>query len=908
MHSSLAFVLASCLVSEVPAAPAAPNLVRNPSFEEDAGRDGMPPHWRFSGDSRRVRQTLSLDAGRDGKRCARLDCTRFEAGNPACHAMLCQMDVPVKAGTAYRLTLWARAERIGAEIVSIAISDTRAWANCGLDDAFYPTRDWQPYEFLFRATRDCPAESRLQIWFGSTGTLWVDDVAMAEAGRDLYRPGQVIPRLAGARNLVPNGSFECGTDGWGSAEWDRTAHWGGPMNRLFGELDEKAARHGRASLRIDLGPENRPVSFFDYYELHRAPVLAPLAASEGFLDVEPGKPHVLSVWMKAAAPDTPARLAVRQFQGGAFDRAVRVSTDWERHALEFTPSGRWCYVLAGPDLRPAPGGPRAPDRATLWLDAVQLEQAPGPADFHPRAPLELGIGTDREGNVFDWDEPLRWTVRVARAQTSAPGRAEVDLRLTDFFDQEVWRERLDVDVQPGESPARSVELAPDALRRGFLRLRAEAAVGEVKTSRAMRLAAVPVHRQKDSRFGVNHAYPWPHLLDLSRKAGLVWVRDWSLKWQEVEPEKGRFTFAQTDFQIDRPLAHGLQVLGLLPFPASNWSSSAPESVKAADRYPQNRARVAYAPRGEREFEEYVARTVAHHKGRIRWWQVFNEPLFTDYSLPRAAGYGGADYARWTAAFARAARRADPDCRVLAGIGYLGEGQIMKDFDEFFGAGGLAAIDAVDVHHYPRIRPPEFAAKLLHELNGLMDKHGGRKPLWLTEYGYYADDDPSSLPMPHSGFDRPLASEQLQAAYCVRWAAIMLSGGVDKVFYHAGTCDGVNRDSLQGIFYEYGGAPHKVYAAQAVMARLLTPECKAAGNLDLGEGVWGCVFREGQRHVAVVWAAAQAQPAEVRLARDKLVLWDLMGRAQPGRAFVPGPVPVYVLAEGLTDEEFRAAVR
>ena len=72
MHSCLAFVLASCLVSEVPAAP---NLVRNPSFEEDAGRDGLPPHWRFSGDSRRVQQTLSLDAGRDGKRCARLDCT-----------------------------------------------------------------------------------------------------------------------------------------------------------------------------------------------------------------------------------------------------------------------------------------------------------------------------------------------------------------------------------------------------------------------------------------------------------------------------------------------------------------------------------------------------------------------------------------------------------------------------------------------------------------------------------------------------------------------------------------------------------------------------------------------------------------------------------------------------------------
>jgi len=426
----------------------------------------------------------------------------------------------------------------------------------------------------------------------------------------------------------------------------------------------------------------------------------------------------------------------------------------------------------------------------------------------------------------------------------------------------------------------------------------------------MRLAVIPAYQAGDSRFGVNHAYPWPHLLDLCRKAGLVWVRDWSLKWQDVEPEKGRFTFAETDLQIDRPLEHKLRVLGLLPFPSSNWASSAAGSVTTSGAYPQNRARVAYAPRDAAEFENYVGQTVRHYKDRITWWQVFNEPLYTDYSLPRSHGYTGADYARWTVAFARAARRADPQCRVLAGIGGLSEG-VLDDFEKFFAAGGLEAADAIDIHHYPQLRPPESIERLLEQLNAMMDRHGGRKPLWLTEYGYYAEDEPWSVPMPSSGFDNPLASEQLQAEYAVRWAVIMLANGVDKVFYHAGTCGGINAGSLQGVFYEYAGQPHKVYAAQAVMAHLFTPETRFVRRLALGESVKaylfhdGRRFHEGHRLIAAVWAPGPAPTPLLRLSNDKIQLWDLMGRPQADRQFRPSGTPVYLVADDLTDEAFAA---
>ena len=100
-------------------------------------------------------------------------------------------------------------------------------------------------------------------------------------------------------------------------------------------------------------------------------------------------------------------------------------------------------------------------------------------------------------------------------------------------------------------------------------------------------------------------------------------------------KKGRFTFDQTDYQIDRPLAHHLRVLGLLPFPSSNWSSTAPAGVTGkGGRFRKSAGGGLRPARIPAEFEDYVAATVTNYKDRIGWWQCFNEPLYTDYALPR----------------------------------------------------------------------------------------------------------------------------------------------------------------------------------------------------------------------------------------------------------------------------------
>lgn len=138
--------------------------------------------------------------------------------------------------------------------------------------------------------------------------------------------------------------------------------------------------------------------------------------------------------------------------------------------------------------------------------------------------------------------------------------------------------------------------------------------------------------------------------------------------------------------------------------------------------------------------------------------------------------------------------------------------------------------------------------------------------------------------------------------------MLFANGVARIFYHAGTCDVVNRDSLQGIFFEYGGEPHMIYAAQAVMAHLFTPACRFVKRLTPGDSIKGYLFRDGTRLVGVVWALPGAAPRSIRLEDKRLRLRDIMGRPGATRGFTPTETPEYIIGDGLPVEAFEAGLR
>jgi len=864
----------------------AANLIPNGGFEADADGDGMADGWRFSGDES-VTVTWSLDEGVEGQFSQRLDCTAFERTSPASHVMLALNDgFALREGQWYRLTFQARGRDVLGSAAQVAIQQTGPWENLGCDHSFRLRPEWQPVETTFRATKTVERSLRLQIWFMSTGTMWLDDVRLTPTQPVQRRYTEVLPDL-GSKNLIPNASFDCGTSGWGSIT--QMSGWGGNVNTLMGEIGHTPARPGNPSLKIAVDRATAPVLYFDYFEPIAQPVLMPLLANRGWISVKPGEEYTLSADVKSEPPATPVRLRVYEAFAGTQDRDLEATGDWQRVYFTFRPSRDQVFVALGPnlteiDLR----------RATLWVDDVQLEHGPTATIAELRAPVEVGTEWEQPGHLFPSREGACFSV-IAHNQSAGSRTVHLTAAVTDYRDAPAGALSFSLDIPALSARRKVVRLNPPG--RGFFRVSLSCEGGALIPTRPERFAVIQECRDRDGLFAMNHAYPPQELNRLSQQSGLTWFRDWSLKWQHVEPEKGRFEFADADRQIGRVLELGLNVLPLLPFPSSDWASSAPESVKSGGNYPANRERAAHMPRDMDEFANYVRTCVLRYKNRLHAWEIMNEPIYTNYALPRDAGYEPADYVRLLAVAYRAVKQADPQALVIGGIAASPDGYTR----ELIEAGGLEHLDALNLHMYPGWQAPEGYVEPLRKLRAMMAEAGALKPLWFTEGAYYADDDTPWEPF-ESWLTR-LDSELLCSAYLVRLDAILLAFGAEKIVYHSGTPGSINNEGVDGVFWEWSGAPRKMAAAQAQLTALLGPDTKTLGLLS--EDPYAAVFHSRGRTVVLLWSDRSEPPTFA--ARGGGQLLDLMGNPLAGPVAL-GEVPHYLLLPGLQSAEaVRAAL-
>ncbi len=875
------------------------NLVANGSFGLSQRQTDAPDDWTAAGDPT-VQQRLSLDTGHDGQRCAKLVCAEFKGDGPAAHAMICQVGkVSLRRGQWYQLTCWAKEEGIRGGAVEVALSNTRPWGNAGLADALVAGSKWERFEFRFRATEDLPAEtSRLQFWFKGTGTLWLDDVVLAatESGQEWF------PQIStdGAKNSVPNGSFECGAAGWGSFTYGLSG-WAGNLYRLEGEMDRTVAQHGRQSLKITLTPQTLPVFWFDYYEPVRQPVKRVLVANRGWFRVKPGEPFTLSAFLRADAEGVAAQLAVNEAPSRLARHEVKVGREWTRFAFTFVPSQPFFFVALGLDLEASKR-----DAATLWIDAIQLESGRQATAYEPRQAVESFVETGAEGNVFtNVEQGAAFTVH---AFNNSDREVEVTGRLavTDFFDRNISESqpRMNLPAHSGGSVTQS-NVAQG--QRGFFR--ATWSTGESSNSVRAAIITPASPTLTDSPFGFNHAYPWDFLVRLARSAGVVWWRDWSAKWQTVEPEKGRFDFSIPDAQIHRVLGLNSQVEVLLPFPSASWSTTARreevEKEAGQDGYLRARLPLAYAPKNLNDFGHYAATAVEHYRRSgprpVTHYQILNEPVYTSYALPRQFGYSLDDYLRLLDTAYRTMKKADPNCQVVGGISAGIEAGLTR---EFVTKGGLNSVDVFDLHLYSPAVPAESFEDSFRSLEETMRANGGPKPVWITEWGCYADDDPPCVP-PVVG-DATMnrcrwPGERAATEHLVRFTAVSFAHGVRKIFFHAGTCGPINGPDAGGVLFEYGGAPRKMYPGVAALTQILGVPEAFVRKIESG-GLRAYLFRAQNHVVAVAWnRGAETKPLRLS-ARTRA--FDIMGNEVLANDPVMGESPLYVTGD--SPEEVGAA--
>ncbi len=874
------------------------NLVANGSFEQSQAKPGVPDDWSSAG-NQAVKQQLTLDTGRDGKNCAKLACAEFTGDGPDYHAMICQVGrVSVRQGQWYRLSFWAKGEGIRGGAVEVALTDTRRWDNAGLAEAFTPGAQWRQFDFLFRARDNlAAAASRLQFWFKSTGTLWLDDVVLAQSADGQ----QWFPQIStdGVKNFIPNSSFECGTANWGSFTYGLSG-WAGNLYRLEGSVDGEVAQHGRHSLRIALTPNTLPVFYFDYYDPIRQPVRRVLAANRGWFRVKPGEKLTLSAFLRADAAGVAAQMVVNEAPNHLLRKQVAVGTAWERYEFTFTPTQPFLFIGIGLDLEAS-----RRDAATLWLDSVQLERGDHATAYEPRQPVESFLQSTQTGNIFtNAESGLAFTLQAFNNS----GRAQVlrgRFQVTDFFDSVVKQTERELNVPAHEDASLSLSRLCRR-RQGFFRASwtalspVAAPAGQTEPGASLRCALITPAAVDlaDSPLGFNHAYPWDFLVRLAREAGIVWWRDWSAKWQTVEPEKGKFDFTAADTQIQRVLNLDSEVEVLLPFPSAKWSTTAraEEVDKAAGANDYLRARLpcSYAPADLNDFGAYAAAVARHYSESrpraVTHFQILNEPVYTDYALPRKFGYTLADYLRLLEVGSRALHAADPQCRVVGGISAHLEAGLTRDFVT---QGGLQWVDVFDLHMYDPARPAGSYEEPFRSLEALMRGHGGPKPVWITEWGCYADDDPPCVP--ESVGDATMnrcrwPNERAATEHIVKFTAVAFAHGVRKIFFHAGTCGAINGPDAGGVLFEYGGAPRKMYAGVAALTRLLGVPDECVKTVH-DSGLWAYVFRTKDRVVAIAWCES-GHSRKFDLA-PTVQAYDIMGNAISPASLMLGQSPIYL---------------
>ena len=892
---SALFVLLLSTSSAQPAAPA--NLIANGDFEGESDSAGRPAHWTVSG-GKSVAQQLTLDTGAGGGKSARLSCSSYRHESSDSHAMLCQAGkIAVRKGKWYELSFSIRTRGIPDQIISVSLKDTRTWQGVGLNEGVAVKEIWQSRSILFQAENDLPPEhSRLQFWFSNTGTLWLDEVKLVEAKVQLQRH----PALTSGNrpNCLPNSSFECGTAGWGGyAPGVKT--WAGNLFRLHGELDPGESVHGKQSLKISLQKDSLPTIFFDYFDLVEEPQPCVLAANRGWFALERGRDYCLSTFLKADRPGLGGVLLVKQAGGRTLRQNVSPTTDWQRHEFIFKAESDQAWAAAGLDLAASQQA-----AGSVWIDAVQLEPGDKATPYLPRSSLEIALATGETGNLFDQPDKTAKINITAANDGPAPAEVRGKIVAADFQDRSLSPIPVSFPVPAKATETKSVEFSPGA--KGFFRAiwRTDAEpsdrppqLEDLDPLHALRIALLDPCPGKDSRFGMNHAFPHAFLLNLAHRSGILWWRDWSVKWHTVQPAAGApFDFSGTDAQIDRVLDAGGKVLLMFPFPSADWCSSAPADAVAKEEgdYHKRRLRVACAPEEPGAFSRFIEAGVRHYRDRVSHYQIFNEALYTSYSLPQKLGYTMEDYAEYVRRAAESIRANRPDAFVLAGPG-LWPG---RSFAEQFAASeGLRHIDAMDVHLYDRAAP-EALMKPLGELwDGIRKRKPQARGIWLTELGCYADDDPAVMPLSVGDSAMTRArheSERDASEWLVKFSTLFFASGGEKVFLHAGTCPEINASDAGNVFFEYGGAPRKMLAAVSALSRRLPPESRFLERRELSPEVIAFRFRSGKDIITVAWA--RSGDSNLTLPPGTRAE-DIMGNPIPGSGITIGETPVYLIEEG-----------
>ncbi len=254
-------------------------------------------------------------------------------------------------------------------------------------------------------------------------------------------------------------------------------------------------------------------------------------------------------------------------------------------------------------------------------------------------------------------------------------------------------------------------------------------------------------------------------LRMAQEAGIGWAKV-HFTWEEIEPKKGYFwddkykksTWQKYDQIVDLAEKYGLRVIARLDRPPV-WS-------RKDNRY------ATAPPDNFQDYGDFVEAVVSRYKGRVQFYQIWNEPNIWPEWGDRAVDPAG--YVEMLKIAHQRAKKADSNVVILSAPLATTMERTERNLSEvdylegMYKAGAKTYFDVLAANAYGFDRPPDDPPSLealnfrrVELVREIMVRNGDEgKPVWLNEFGWNAS--PADFP-PDSLFWRRV-SEQDQAKY------------------------------------------------------------------------------------------------------------------------------------------------
>lgn len=483
-------------------------------------------------------------------------------------------------------------------------------------------------------------------------------------------------------------------------------------------------------------------------------------------------------------------------------------------------------------LRISSKSPFALTRALAWGSGEKPPATPQT----PRVFLAASGSIAEQTKVVFMDEPMkvRWMVK------DASEGASLSVKVVDVYGRtrDAGRRSLAVGDSFGDM---DVDVFRD-MPLGCFRVEATVMKGESPVSQVEEIVLTRLRRPKywgrdapSSHFGA-HFYDIDSACLLMKAAGVNWTRLHDCNtdvsgWYALEPEKGRWDFANSDRRIANYRRHHVKILaqlGTSPKWASNYDRLGLKRFGYFERY--------LRPRSNDDFLNYVRTFVSRNRGKIDSYFLWNEPWGAWWSQNKdvdifGKANAGRDFGVLQSAVGRLLKREFPDVEFCGYNGYVDNSKWIDEVDSAVGAWDVS--DNVDFHRYCDTALAVRADEPLADrgaFDGLRRRHSdfGKRKVFMTE-GQGTSQGGGAVQRQYGGmYLHSLTWEPearcdivFRADATARYGVSLLAGGVDRIFLYAPFAyRALGIRTVYSSLVCTDGTAHPMLVAHAFMAQML----------------------------------------------------------------------------------------